>query len=157
MKQIELTQGKVALVDDEDYERLNNFKWYAHKKRNRYYALRGICINSKSDIIRMHREILNAIGKIQVDHINGNGLDNRKENLRLCTNQQNHCNQKNPQKNNKLGIKGVHLDKKGKKFTAQIKIKGKVINLGFFNVLGDADSAYRIAENKYFGEFARKD
>ena len=104
----------------------------------------------------MHREIMNTPTHLQIDHINGNTLDNRKENLRICTNQQNGFNKKNPLKNNKLGIKGVCWHKKIKKFMASIKINDKSIHLGYFNVLGDADSAYRIAELKYFGEFARQ-
>ena len=91
----------------------------------------------------------------QIDHINGNGLDNRKENLRFTTNQQNGFNRKNPNKNNKLGVKGVRCVKNRKKFKAQIRLNGKSIHLGCFNILGDADSVYRIAEEKYFGEFAR--
>ena len=92
----------------------------------------------------------------QVDHHNGNGLYNLKKNLRLCTNQQNGFNRKHPNRNNKLGIKGVHWDEFNNKFRAQIKVNSKTIYLGCFNVLGDADFAYRIAELKYFGEFSRK-
>lgn len=159
MKTILLTQNKIALVDDEDYERLNQFKWYAKREGNTLYAVRGskrLDGKGKQKLIRMHRVIMNASKGNQVDHRFGNGLDNRKENLRMCTNQQNAHNRKQPQKNNKLGIKGVCWDEKLKKFKAGIKFNGKSIHLGYFNVLGDADSAYRIAEEKYFGEFARK-
>ena len=157
MREILLTQGKVALVDDEDFEQFNQFKWRAWKHRNNYYACRnGKTINGKKSMLLMHREVLNAPLGIQGDHRNGNGLDNQKHNLRLATHTQNMHNRKNAHKNNKLGIKGVCWHKKVKKFRAQIKINGKKINLGFFNVLGDADSAYRKAEEKYFGEFARK-
>lgn len=156
MKEIQLTQNKVALVDNEDFERLNLHKWYALKSRNTYYAVRNSkIINGKRFEIRMHREIMNAPKGIQVDHRNGNGLYNCKENLRFATNRQNCFNQKKPHKNNKLGIKGVHWNKKKKKFIAQIRIGDKKVHLGYFNVMGDADSAYRIAEEKYFGEFAR--
>ena len=79
----------------------------------------------------------------------------RKENLRLCTHQQNQFNQKNPRKNNKLGIKGVCWHKGVRKFQVTMRINAKNKHLGYYNVLGDADSAYRIAEEKYFGEFAR--
>ena len=155
MKEILLTQGKVTLVDDEDYKRLNTYKWYAvHDNRN-WYAIRSFRVNGEQKTILMHREIMNAPKGMQVDHHNGNGLYNLKKNLRLATNQQNQFNRKHPQKNNKLGIKGVQWHKRIKKFTAQIRINGNKIHLGYFNVLGDADSAYRIAEDKYFGEFAR--
>ena len=103
----------------------------------------------------MQREVMNAPKDTLVDHKNRNRLDNRKENLRLCTNQQNLQNRE-AQRNNKLRNKGVHWRKDIKKFHARIQVNGRKINLGYFNVLGDADSAYRNAEEKYFGEFARK-
>ena len=158
MKTILLTQNKVALVDDEDYERLNQYKWYAKREGNTWYVTRGskkLDDKGKQKLIRMHREIMNAPKGVPVDHKNGNGLDNQKYNLRLATNQQNQFNRKNPQSNNKLGIKGVRWDGKLKKFKAGIKFNGKSIHLGYFSVLGDADSAYRIAEEKYFGKFSR--
>ena len=75
--------------------------------------------------------------------------------MRVCTNQENSFNKVKPQKNNKLGIKGVHWNEKKKKFVSMIHINGKTINLGHYNVAGDADSAYRFAEAKYYGNFAR--
>lgn len=157
MKEIPLTQGKVAIVDDEDYEKLNQFKWYAWKGRNMFYAARNSpSVNGKQKTIKMHKMLLPSDGEMKIDHRNGDGLDNQKENLRICTNQQNCFNRRQPHKNNKLGIKGVCFDKTHRKFRADIMTTGKYILLGYFNVLGDADSAYRIAEEKYFGEFARK-
>ena len=157
MKEISLTQNKVALVDDEDFERLNQFKWRAQWGGCNWYAVRTSTVEGKKFAILMHREIMNASTGIQGDHRNGNGLDNQKHNLRPATHAQNGYNRKLPQKNNKLGIKGVCWHKRAKKFNAQIKVDGKKFHLGLFNVLGDADSAYRIAEEKYFGEFARKE
>ena len=157
MKQIELTQGKVALVDDEDFERLNQFKWFAARYRHYWYAKRSIRVKGKVVAIHMHREIMNAPEGMSVDHRNGDGLFNCKENLRLCTHQQNMHNRQHPSKNNQLGVKGVYWNKREKKFKTQIRINRKLLHLGYFNVLGDADSAYRIAEEKYFGEFARKE
>lgn len=154
MKEIKLTQDRVVSVDDKDFDRLNQFRWCAHCDEQKWYAVRTVWINGKSKTIHMHREIADAPDDIQVDHKNGDGLDNQKQNLRLATNQQNKFN-RNVQKNNKLGIKGVRWHKRGKKFCAQIGIGGKSLHLGSFSVLGDADSAYRIAEEKYFGEFAR--
>ena len=156
MKEIQLSQGKIAIVDDEDYERLNAFKWHAVHGKTTWYAIRNSSyLAGKRKTIKMHREIMNAYKGDQVDHRNGDGLDNQKYNLRLATNQQNQFNQKKAHKDNKLGIKGVRWEERRKKFTAQIQINGKSIHLGCFNVLGDADSAYRIAEEKHFGEFAR--
>ena len=155
MKEILLTQGKVALVDDEDFERLNQYKWYASWDRYNWYATRYTHrIAGNRNLIRMHREIMNAPKGIQVDHRNGDGLYNLKENLRLATTQQNAFN-KNAHKDNKIGVKGVTWKNHARKFRAQIKANNKIIHLGYFSVLGDADSAYRKAEEKYFGEFAR--
>lgn len=153
MKEIPLTQGKVALVNDEDFEKLNKYKWCASWSGWTWYAVRNIVVNGKQTMIYMHREILNARNSIEVDHRNGNGLDNQKGNLRFCTRQQNSFNRNHPCKNNKLTVKGVW--KVSNKFRAQIMVDGNSIHLGYFNVLGDADSAYRIAEEKYFGNFAR--
>ena len=78
MKEILLTQGKVALVDDEDFEKLNRYKWYAMQTKQNWYSVRNIRINNKQTLVCMHREIINAPINKQVDHINGNGLDNQK-------------------------------------------------------------------------------
>ena len=156
MKEIQLTQGKVVFVDDEDYERLNRFKWYAMECKKKWYAIRqNSRINGKQTHILMHREIMNATKGSSVDHRNGNGLYNCKGNLRLATKQENGFNRKHPNQNNKLKVKGVVWHKQHRKFQATIKVNGKAMYLGLFNVLGDADSPYRIAEEKYFGEIAR--
>ena len=155
MKYIKLTHGKITLVDDENFEKLNKFNWQAYWGGWNWYAVRTVMIYGKRTTIRMHREIMNAPEGIPVDHRNGNGLFNYKENLRLCTIQQNSCNRKQPHRQNKLNVKGVHLREDLKKFIAQIQVNGKKIHLGCFNALGDADNAYRQAEEKYFGEFAR--
>ena len=156
MKEIKLTQGKTAIVDDEDYEILSKSKWYAGYDGNNFYAKRsGFSVDGKRTIIRMHRVIMSSSYGIEVDHRNGNTLDNRKENLRHCVCAENVKNRKFSQKNNKIGIKGVYWRSDIKKFRTEIQVDGKQIYLGYFDVLGDADSAYRIAEEKYFGEFAR--
>lgn len=154
MKKIILTKNRFTVVDYDDFEKLNQFVWYAHLSSGRnFYAARRDCLNK---FIYMHREIINAKKGIFVDHIDGNGLNNCKENLRVCTYQQNQFNKKYPRIDNKLKIKGVCWDKKRKKFRTEIMHNSKRIFLGRFSVLGDADSAYRKAEEKYFGKFARK-
>ena len=159
MKKITLTKNKFAIVDDEDFAKLGQFKWYAHLSGGRnFYAARRDRLN-KFKFIYMHREIINinnSENRIFTDHIDGNGLNNCKENLRICTYQQNQLNKKHPRIDNKLKIKGVCWDKKRKKFRTEIMHNGIRIFLGRFSVLGDADDAYRKAEEKYFGEFARK-
>lgn len=104
--------------------------------------------------MRLHRLIINVNYKNkQVDHINHNPLDNRKENLRICSNMQNNWN-KGKQKNNTSGIKGVCFLKNCNKWYARITVDGKTYNLGLFKNLLDAKKEREIAEKKYFGKFA---
>lgn len=107
MREIQLTKGYVAIVDDDDYEYLSQFRWFALETRNdRVYATRHTPRNKYTrSTIYMHREITNALRGIHVDHWNGNTLDNRKLNLRLCTHSQNMCN--TPRRaNNTTGYSG---------------------------------------------------
>lgn len=101
----------------------------------------------------MHREIMQTPMELQTDHINGNKLDNRKENLRICTCSENQHNKK-IYKNNLSGYKGVYFDKANNCWRALIRINGKKIYLGTFYASKDAAKAYDIAAKKYFGEFA---
>mgnify|MGYP001602757070 FL=1 len=158
MKTIKLTKNKVALVDDEDFERLNQYKWKAILSCSKWYAIRSFRVNGEQKTILMHREIMNAQAGVIIDHKFGDGLDNRKENLRPCTPQQNGFNTKYPRKRiSKSGIRGVIWNSTVKKFQAVIGFNNKTVHLGYFTVLGDADQAYRVAEIKYFGEFAREE
>lgn len=157
MKKIELTKGFVALVDDEDFEYLSQWKWFAHKYGKSYRVVRsGQKRKGESKTTYyMHREILCVKdSKIVVDHINGNALDNRRENLRLCTQSQNSKNQKMPC-NNTSGFKGVVWDKANKKFAAQIKVDRKCKKIGRFETALEAAKAYDGAAKKYFGDFAK--
>lgn len=154
MKTINLTQGKVALVDDEDYEYLNQWKWYAHKKSNTYYAARTIYIPKRQQIY-MHRVILNAPKGAQVDHININGLDNQKLNLRLCNNTENQRHQQ-LRLDNTTGFKGVSI-KKGcvsKPYYVQIHLNNKPVSLGYYLTAKEAAQAYDEAALKYYNKFA---
>ena len=152
MKEIPLSQNKVALVDDEDYNRLNKVRWYAHKERDIWYADRKNG-GGKPLVIRMARQIMkNPIGMF-VDHIDGNGLNNQKSNLRICTNAENLHN-RGVQKNNTTGYKGVCWDKEKGKYRASISFECKRINLGRFSSKREAAIAYNKAAIKYHGEFA---
>ena len=115
MKKITLTQGKEAIVDDDDYEMLMEYKWCAQKRiTGIFYVARSTPKDSSGKqkiLLLMHREITNAPKGMEVDHINGNPLDNRKENLRICTNQQNAMN-RGKRSDNTSGYKGVSYKKK---------------------------------------------
>jgi hypothetical protein len=154
-KEIILTQGKVAIVDDDDFEYLNQFKWQANQKKSKkFYAWRGKKIDGKYRMIYLHRFILKLTDKkIFVDHINMNTLDNRKINLRICTQSQNQMNT-NKNNRNSLGYKGISYDKRVNKFYAAITLNKKRFNLGGFIDPVDAARAYNKAALKYHGEFA---
>ena len=151
MKQIKLTQGKYAIVDNDDYKELNKHKWYLLDGR---YAARVSWRKGDSLGFLMHRIILKVKKEEKCDHINNNGLDNRKQNLRICTLTQNQGN-RIKQKNNTSGFKGVCLDKKSNKWKSAIHIKSVTKCLGRYKDKIEAAKEYDKAAKKYFGEFAR--
>lgn len=150
LKRIKLTQGKVALVDDKWFPYLSQFKWQARYDRttDAWYAAR----QERRKFIYMHREILNAPIGLHVDHINGDRLNNTEENLRLATSAQNSWN-RDKNKNNTTGYKGVTREKGRKKVRAQIRVNGKHIHLGWFDDPRDAALVYDQAVRKYYGKF----
>lgn len=150
MKYIKLSQNKVAKVDDSVFEKLNKFKWSAQKHRKTYYALRV----SNGKPILMHREIIGANDGELVDHINGDGLDNTKSNLRICTNSENLHNREKSV-NNTSGYKGVYFEKSRNKWKAQIMINYKLINIGRFNTKEEAAKAYDNYARIHIGKFTR--
>jgi len=158
MKKIKLTQNKYALVDDEDYENLNKYKWCVSTLG---YAVRAKIINDKKRIEWMHRVINKTPLGMDTDHINGNKLDNQKINLRSVTRSQN-CINKPLMKNNTSGFKGVYIGKaiyNGKTFKyifSQIQTDGKTIYLGTFKTIQDAAKAYYNAAKKYHNQFRRE-
>ena len=137
------------LVDDMDYELLKNYRWCISV--GGYAVARD---RKAGKVIYMHRLILDAQKGQFTDHINGNRIDNRRSNLRLCSPAQNAKNQ-GIKINNTTGYKGVSFDKKRGKFHAYIKIDYRRKHLGYFDSILDAAEAYRVGASKYHGEFAR--
>lgn len=150
MKRIPLTQGKFALVDDGWFEYLNQWKWFFHQGAAARFAAIEI---KKRKMILMHRLITTAPNGFDVDHKDGNRLNNQEDNLRVCSHQQNSMNRRKI-KHNKTGYKGVRPTSAGR-FQAIIGLKGKTICLGTFDSPKDAALAYDKAAPIYHGEFAR--
>lgn len=146
---IKLTQGKVAIVDDEDFEVLAQYKWSVDKTRNGFYAVR---VKSKKKIY-MHRQIVDAQKGVLVDHVNHNGLDNQRSNLRLCTYIQNSQNMKTL-RGGSSKFKGVSWASREEKWLATYQLSGKKKYIGYFEKEEDAAMAYDIAVTEDFGEFA---
>jgi len=144
MKLIKLTKGRFAKVDDDDFKLLNQWKWCVNSEN---FAHR----RSKNKLVTMHRFIMNPPKDMQIDHKNGDRLDNRRSNLRICTGSQNCMNRKTI--GSMSGYRGVR--KWYNKWQGRIEVEGKKINLGLFNNAVDAAEAYNQAAIKYHGEFAR--
>lgn len=153
MKRIQLTQGQFAIVDDKNYEWLNQYKWCAIKTKRGYRAVRSIRKNGRRINTTISRFILNAPDNLEVDHENHNTLDEQESNIRLCTRSQNNWNQL--KKGGKSQYKGVYLDKKrSKKWGVNIRYHGRRIYLGRFLTEIEAAKAYDAKAKELFGEFA---
>lgn len=148
MKQLFVRNGKIALLDDEDFLKVKDISW--HTDRDGYFVHE----QTHGPNILLHRMILGLDvfqkDKRQVDHINGNSADNRKKNLRICSQAQNVCNRAKAAKNH--GYKGVRV---GKTFRAYITVNKKQIHLGVYKNAEDAARAYNKAAIFHFGQYAR--
>lgn len=149
-KEISLTQGYVALVDDDDFEWINKFRWHTRHSGGITYAVRHINVK---EFIYMHRLIANTPDGMETDHINLDGLDNRRCNLRICTHSENMANRR-LQSNNKSKRRGVVWHKQLNKWQAGITYHGKYVHIGLFDDLEDAAEAYHNKSKELFGEFA---
>ena len=151
---VTLTKGKEAIIDSCDIGTVKEFGWHALSPADLFYAARGVHIGGKKKVLLMHREIIGAEKGVHVDHINGNGLDNRRLNLRIASHAQNMRNRK-INANNKTGFKGVSFDKKYNKYMPCIRINGKTKHLGSYDTAEEAYSAYCKASAELHGEFGR--
>jgi hypothetical protein len=154
MQKIKLTQNKFALVSNKDFKYLNQFKWYPDKGGNTYYVVR----NSKDKLgkhlkIRMHQEIIGKIIGKEIDHRDGNGLNNQRSNLRICSHSENQHN-RSKYKCNTSGYKGVSWHRGKLKWSSQIRVNGVLIYLGDYTSKLKAYEAYCEACSKYHGNFS---
>lgn len=153
MKEIPLNKGMVALVDDEDYEMVMQYKWYGASSHGNIYARYSHIVNGKIVRFFMHQLILGIINTdIKGDHADHNGLNNRRGNLRKCAQFENAMNRK-LNRNNKSGYKGVYSEHPGR-WRADIRVNKILIHLGSFGSSVEAAIAYDMAAIKYFGSFA---
>ena len=154
---IPLTRGRFAIVDEADFEKLSEYKWFAVKSGRSFYAHRMIKSNDvrrRQILVHMHRQILNAKDGEFVDHINHNGLDNRRANLRLVNKEQNTWNKRKQLGRYSSKYKGVSWHKPMKHWQARIRYKGKPMRIGYFDDQKSAARAYDAKAKELFGEYA---
>lgn len=150
---IVLSGGKSALVDDCDFPALCGFRWHAFKNGRAWYAARTDRSGGRKRTIYMHRQILGVSGSEHVDHVDGDGLNNTRENIRLCTRQQNHWNVRSFRGSSKF--KGVAFHKKSRRWQAYISFNDSQIHIGLFGSELAAASAYDAKAIQLFGRFAK--
>ena len=156
MKRIPLTKSKCALIDNVDYENVNQFKWFAlQSNHNQWCAARCVTENGKKITILMHRFLLNPPTDMFVDHANHNRLDNRRSNLRIATISQNNQNSRRAHGSSRFkGVQHYPYDGNPNKYKAYIRLNGKSKHIGYFDIEEEAARAYDELAIKHFGEFA---
>jgi hypothetical protein len=155
-RRIRLTQGKYAIVDADDYWELSKYSWYAHKAENSYYAGRTVHMakGKKTRIVWMHREVIAVPAGLMCDHINHNGLDNRKANLRAATAAQNRINSRTARIKKTSKHRGVCWSAEHKKWIAYVYVSGRAVFVKYFDDATAAARARDRAAKKYHGQFA---
>lgn len=151
MKTINLTRGYKTIIDDVDFEKVSNHKWHVFGTHK--YAGRDIVVDGKSKKLLLHRFIMNPKDGMEVDHINGDKLDNRRSNLRIATHRQNCSN--HPGYGEYKGVHEVKNRPLKKRFCTRIMVDGKNLYIGYFKTLEEAKAAYDSAAMTLYGEFAR--
>lgn len=153
MRQIPLTQGQFAKVDDADFDWLSQWKWTAQKTGHNFYAMR----HDRGRLVLMHRLINSTPEAMVTDHRDGDGLNSQRCNLRTATQRQNMMN-RHGKRGGSSSYKGVWVDpnpRNRKQWRAAIRINGRVRYLGRFHTEAEAADAYAIAAREHFGQFAR--
>lgn len=153
-RKIPLTQGKFAIVDEKDFDWLSQYKWHINNARLTFNAVRSVKKNHRNSLVLMHREIMNCPAGSFIDHINHNGLDNRRGNLRFVSIEQNNWNRRKQRGTFTSLYKGVYYHKGRGKWSSKIKCKGKHIFIGWFDDEESAARAYDEKAKELFGEFA---
>lgn len=153
-KEVALSKGKVAIVDDEDFDRVSEYRWFyrgLHGRSSVEYAIRTFYRDGKHRTVYLHRFILDAPHGVEVDHIDRNGLNNRRSNIRLATRSLNEANKDHPL--GKSGFRGVHPMRS--KWRGQIMVNQVTYRSTYFSDPVDAARWYDEQARKHFGEFAR--
>lgn len=158
MKEIKLNGSISAFVDDDDFERVNQYKWYTEKVNRRwgmtYYAITSTIIDNKPKSLRMHNVVMNFISnKMDIDHINGDGLLNTKDNLRIISRSEN-IRLGKKSKNKSTQYKGVSFEKNKNKFSVCIRMNYKKKRLGQYKTAEEAAKVYNDESRRLFGELA---
>jgi hypothetical protein len=151
---VTLSQGKETVIDARDVALVDGFNWFAHKNKHSFYAVRNDYTGPKPRLVSIHRTIMGEPDGFFVDHVDGDGLNNCRDNLRLATLAENNRNARKPVTNSS-GFKGVSWRKVEKKWQSAIHFEGRKVHLGLFNDLEEAHAAYVAASIKLHGEFGR--
>lgn len=146
---------KIVLIDKKDFDKFKKYTWVVSFRCNKFYCIAAVRINNKRTTIRLHRYLMNCPRGMEIDHKNGDSLDNRRKNLRICTRAENSMNMAKSSHKMSSKYKGVHFYKRYKNYQVSIKFKQKKIHLGYFDNEIEAAKAYNKKAKELFGKFAR--
>lgn len=154
MAYVPLTRGKTAVIDAADAHLVGGVNWCAVKFGDTFYAATNRRLDGKRRVAYAHRDLMTPPDDMIVDHIDGNGLNCRRSNMRLATRAQNVRNSRRP-KHNTSGFKGVSYNRKNQRWQAHIKVDSKSTYLGLYATPEDAYAAYCVASERYHGKYGR--